>query len=77
MKTEFKFGDICLAKCTAPARYFGHGKCLYISCSDNDLGIDDAESLYKNEHNFPLPTDELLSAANVGFYSGLFEGKKN
>lgn len=53
-------GDPCRAKCSAPARYLGSGRCLYVSACGNELGEDDAEMPCGNEHDFPLPSDEDL-----------------
>jgi hypothetical protein len=70
--TDLQFGDVCRAKCTAPARYFGYGKCLYISAQDNDFGVDDALPPLGNEIEFPLCCDEALHAASVAFCYGMY-----
>lgn len=64
--TNLSFGDICRARCTAPARYLGNGKCLFVSAMCNELCIDDAASPTGEESNFPLPTDDELRAALEG-----------
>lgn len=64
-----KPGDICRAKCSAPARYLMKGKCLFISAMCNDLMTDDAVPATGGEERFPLPSDaDLLKM--IGF---LFE----
>jgi hypothetical protein len=68
---EFKFGDVCRAKCTAPARYFGYGLCLYISSSCNDLCIDAAEQTFSDEETLPLPTDRELESCERGYFYAL------
>ena len=60
---KLKHGDICRAKCTAPARYLRDGKCMYICCQDNDLSIDDALPPKGGEERFPLPSDDHLEGA--------------
>ena len=62
---SLKWGDQCRAKCGAPARYIGNGRCLFVSASCNDLCKDDAAPPKGNEHEFPLPDDyDLRSNAN-------------
>ena len=56
-----KRGDLCRAKCTAPARYLGGGKCVYVSAMDNSLNIDDVEPPTGREGACPLPGDDDLS----------------
>ena len=50
-------GDICRAKCSAPARYLGGGKCLFVSSMCNALCVDDARPATGGESALPLPTD--------------------
>ncbi len=50
-------GDVCRAKCSAPARYIGGGKCLFVSSMCNGLSTDDARPATGGEERFPLPTD--------------------
>lgn len=56
-----KLGDVCRAKCTAPARYLKDGRCLFIPVLDpNEFQEDDAIPPKGGEERFPLPTDEEL-----------------
>ena len=56
------FGDLCRARCSAPARYLGEGLCLFVSAQDNDLCVDHvSDKPYVGE--LPLPTDRELCAA--------------
>lgn len=57
-----KTGDLCRAKCSAPARYLGDGRCLFVSACDNSLMEDDAIPAVGGEERLPLPTDEELQA---------------
>jgi hypothetical protein len=70
---EIKIGDVCRAKCTAPARYVGDGQCLFVSAQDNSLNLDDARPAKGGEENLPLPSDRELEAFRVGikFKAGL------
>lgn len=56
------FGDLVRAKCTAPARAIGNGKCVYVSAMCNELCVDDIDmgADWSNEYNLPLPDDEDL-----------------
>ena len=56
-------GDICRARCGAPARYLKDGRCLYISAQDNDLGVDWAKEATGGEERLPLPSDDMLEGA--------------
>lgn len=59
-KDSLKWGDVCRAKCSAPARYIGNGKCIYISSMGNERGVDDAEPPRGGEETFPLVDDGEL-----------------
>lgn len=56
------FGDFVRAKCSAPARAIGNGKCLYVSAMSNDLCKDDIDMQVEwiNPYNLPLPSDDDL-----------------
>lgn len=56
-------GHMCRAKCSAPAKYIGRGKCLFISAMDNDLCVDDAVPPIGNESSFPLPPHTVMMKA--------------
>ena len=59
-----QFGDLCRAKCSAPARYLGHGRCLFVSAMCNDLMDDEARPATGGEDRYPLPThDDLMDFA--------------
>ena len=65
MNKELQFGAPCRARCSAPARYIGFGKCLYVSAMCNDLGVDLAKEPTGNESDFPLPsTLDVIRYAN-------------
>jgi hypothetical protein len=51
-----QIGKRCRAKCTAPARYIGFGKCLYVSAMTNELCVDWATPPKGNESKLPLPS---------------------
>jgi hypothetical protein len=68
MMLGLKFGDACRAETNAPARYFGYGKCLYLSAFRKELTAGDALPPTGNEESFPLPTDECLAAAAAAFF---------
>lgn len=55
------FGAVCLARCSAPARSLGNGRCLFISCCDNSLTEDQALPPQGGEERFPLPADDELA----------------
>lgn len=65
-----KFGDVCRARCSAPARYIGSGKALFVSAMDNDLGINDAIEPIGGEERLPLPSDDALKGAAIGLSLG-------
>lgn len=69
-KRVFKFGDVCRARCTAPARYFGDGFCLYISAQDNELGICKACARVDAEENIPLLYERELAVCACGYLRG-------
>ena len=50
---EMKIGDFCRARCTAPARYIGNGRCLYVSASTNDICEDDSRPATGGESRLP------------------------
>ncbi len=58
-----RLGDICRAKCTAPARYVDKGLCLYVSAQDNEIMMDKAAPAKGGEKRLPLPSDEMLQGA--------------
>lgn len=65
-----EFGDLCRAKCGAPARYIGYGKALYVSSTTNELVIDDADTVLYDEGSgqacdLPLPDDRSLRKAKA------------
>ena len=62
---KLKIGDICRAKCTAPARYIGNGRCLYVSATTNDIGEDNAQPATGGENNLPLVSDKEIEAWNT------------
>jgi len=68
-----KTGDICRARCTAPARYLQDGLCLFVSAQDNDLGIDVAAPATGGEDRLPLPSDDHVEGARVALG---FKGEK-
>lgn len=53
-------GDICRARCSAPARYLGQGKCVFISAMGNEVEMDEARPPGGGEERFPLPSDADL-----------------
>ena len=55
-----KRGDVCRARCTAPARYLGEGKCVYVSAMCNEVEMDEARTPQGDEERFPLPSDADL-----------------
>jgi hypothetical protein len=56
------FGDFVRAKCSAPARAIGNGKCVYVSAMCNDLSVDDIDMAaeWENGYDLPLPSDGEL-----------------
>lgn len=56
-----KRGDGCRARCSAPARYLGNGKCLFVSAMTNELCVDEATEATGGEERLPLPSDEDLA----------------
>lgn len=65
-----RFGDVCRASCSAPARYLNDGLCVWISCMSNDVMVTEAAEATGGEARFPLPTDEMLHAAGAGVRAG-------
>ena len=61
-RLPMEFGDVCRARCTAPARYIKDGVCGYISSMCNDLCCDIAESPTGGEMELPFPSDAQLRA---------------
>ncbi len=55
-----QLGDICRAKCSAPARYLADERCLYVSAMCNELSEDEACPATGGEERFPLPSWEDL-----------------
>jgi hypothetical protein len=51
-----RIGAYCRAKCSAPARYIGFGKCLYVSAMTNELIVNEAREPDGNEYKLPLPS---------------------
>lgn len=64
---DLKHGDVCRAKCGAPARYWREGICLFISSMSNDLCSDEAVMSQGGEEEFPLPTNQHLEGFSVGW----------
>ena len=62
-----KWGDYCRAKCSAPARYVGNGKCVYVSAMCNDLSHDDAAPAKGDEDTWPQADDDDLRAYCVRY----------
>lgn len=62
-------GDVCRAKCTAPARYIGDLNgvpyCLFISAMCNDMCADEARPATGGESGLPLPTSRDVDVASV------------
>jgi hypothetical protein len=56
-------GDVCRARCTAPARYLAEDLCLYVSAMSNDLSVDVAEEQSVVFANPVLPSDEAVAGA--------------
>lgn len=67
---DLKFGDFCRATCSAPARYFGHGMCLWVSSMCNDLMVTEAAEATGGEGRFPQGDDDMLRAAAAGYIAG-------
>jgi hypothetical protein len=65
--SEYKFGDIVRAKCTAPARYIDDGLCMVVSSMSNQLFVDEVKEHWQSEeHKDPIvPTDQELLGANA------------
>lgn len=53
-------GDVCRARCTAPARYLGNGQCVFVSAMGNEVEMDEARPPEGGEERFPLPSDADL-----------------
>lgn len=62
-------GDVCRAKCGAPARYVGFGVALYVSAMCNDLSADDAKPAKGGETRLPLPENDAVLAANSALHA--------
>lgn len=60
MSDRMEYGQVCRARCKAPARYLANGKCLFLSAMDNSLNVDVALPATGDEDSFPLPTDDAL-----------------
>jgi hypothetical protein len=58
-----KHGDLCRARCTAPARYLAAGKCMFVSAMCNELALAAAVPATGGEERFPLPSDEEMAGA--------------
>lgn len=68
---SLKFGDLCRAKCGAPARYVRAGICLYVSSMMGvDLCPDEACPARGDEKDRVLPSDDGLQGFSVGYTRG-------
>jgi len=57
---KLPFGAICKARCSAPARSLGNGRCLFVSAMCNELSEDESMPPQGGEERYPLPDDEEL-----------------
>jgi hypothetical protein len=60
---KLKMGDLCRARCGAPARSLGNGRCLFIPVLDSKMLQEDEERPPDGtELDFPLPLMKELEA---------------
>lgn len=65
-----KRGDVCRARCTAPARYLGGGMCVFVSAMCNEVELDEAKPATGDEERFPLPSDADLDRMEMLILQG-------